>query len=1069
MYCGKCKQEYKDNIKFCPRCGSEMTKRSERSAVHKSGRWAVLILIVLCFIIGGLYLNIYVFTPSEGTRQKRLSQSKDSVITKVRVDYVLKGIGGRVEIADISNKAEEINHTAGIKGAPVEFSAKRRKIRSAHIQFSYNSQNIGSEDAKRLSIAYCNEKLGRVELLEDSEVDTDKHTVSVKTTHFSRYVVVDSKEWYEAWAESQLIIRDENLAHNYFDIVFALDCSGSMEGKDKNGLSKECTYDFIEKLYDGDYFTVLDFNDSVECVSEKKRVEEVISWNKISSDIQGIHASGGTNIEEALKTSLEYASQAGDDAMPFVVLLSDGQASVSEEALEYASDSGIKIVTVGFGKDADEELLRKIADNTGGQYYKAGSEDITLIFERIREEYVGVDISNDADNDGIPDKIEEIGMRNQYGNVIRTNSEDSDTDNDGIGDGVEMGEVVIDDNVSNTARKYGVSKYVYFEMATDPTVYDENKKYNPKALISLTAEVSDKGDTIESHIEISNGAQIVTTDKDARNVINDIKNTKVNFKIPKCLETKDLKIDIGNIQSGDIQERDVAYVHDNSKCSGEKHVIVAEVSGKNIKTIAKEVRLNGLYWYEKLSEDDYGRPEIALIEKVRGYSSTYDENRMKDVLSSKTLTQKEIAEFWEREKNDKKLSDRLNYLCNDDIYVAHAFRLYLENQNFFQKGTINLSKLVFNDGVVNTVIGHPEQDRYKQVLLDYIKRTMNEMKRECQVGELLDGYSHIIASYQGLASDLEKQQIISQSECRTALDTINSNLEYLNSNNMDPEGISERIKTLVEQGEVLKKNGVHVNVVDQIDSDVLANLEMEKNRLSGISKAASTAGLVITITSDAIQMFDQITEITSVANAYGEYEHLLGLISSETKYPELKAAAEELQQELRDKYRLYADECWDFMLKTGVNSLQTLSGVGLSSFCGAASDIVSTTGLAVVIGKMAINGTLGIDDLLENSVYVIGASEISDILSIKMVKCRNDFNANYLKSYEAAYESAEQFRYYYNHLRRMRIYGEERYLEMERMDGAWEMFGSMIREWNKYEEAQGICGDTVEAVKKLGF
>lgn len=144
-------------------------------------------------------------------------------------------------------------------------------------------------------------------------------------------------------------------------------------------------------------------------------------------------------------------------------------------------------------------------------------------------------------------------------------------------------------------------------------------------------------------------------------------------------------------------------------------------------------------------------------------------------------------------------------------------------------------------------------------------------------------------------------------------------------------------------------------------------------------------------------------------------------------------------------------------------------GVGLAEFCGQASRIVSDVGFAATVGKLLLNSELGIDDMLENAVYVIGASEIADILADKVIECRDEFNENYYKSFENAYKSAEKFQYYYIELQQMRIYAEKKYLELKGMNGAREMFGNKLKEWNQYEKAHEICYETIKQVNEMTF
>lgn len=1066
MKCAKCGREVKNEIKFCPNCGEKLSKKETKHKKFKRLGYILLTVMILAVFLWGL--KKFVFTPAEGKEQLELPVSEKYLIDSVEVDYKLTGIGGKIRI-EILNNENDMHNVAGIQGEPIDISAIRQEVKSAKISFHYDETAISDDEAQKLAIAYYNEELGRMEILNNSKLDTTENIVSVDTEHFSRYVVVNSEEWYEAWARSQLVVRDESQAQNYFNIIFAIDCSGSMNDDNKNELSKECTYEFIQTLYAGDYFTLIKFNDKAQTVIEGQMVEDIVSWENIYAAIQQIDANGGTNIENAINSSITLSEISNKGVMEFIVLLSDGQSSLDEDTLQKAKEAGIKIITIGFGKDADEELLTKIAEYTGGKYYKAEVTNISKIFELIREEYVGVDIKNDSDSDGIPDEIESSGMRNQYGTIIYTDPKKADTDGDGVIDGIEMGEFVVDEDISTMDKNSGLQQYTYFEMVTDPTKYNEDLEYSPKAEVELQSNVSNDKASIRINVQVANAGYEKLVESNSNNSIDDIENINVSFTVPGCMSADKINENLGNIKNGEYNETEKEFTHDSKKCNGEKHIVIVKISADNLAPISKEIRLSNLYWYEDLSEESYNSPIISLIKKVRGYSSTYDETKINSVLSDKSMTQDEMADFWEREKENCDLRWQLNYLCNNDIYVAHGFRIYMEEKGVIEKGIIDVSKLIFNDGAINTVISNPEKDRYKQMLLDYISSTMEEQQKQNQIAALLDGYQDVISSYEKLVSDLEGQQAILQQECITAVNTINQNLEYLKRTDRTVDGICQRIQVLVEQGEILKKNNVNVNVTETISSNVLEGLETERNRLSGISKAVTGVGLVVSISSDAIEMFKNVTQITSVAQTYSDYEKMLDLIINKTEYSELKAAAEELKEELNDKYKLYANESWDFLTKTGVNTLQALSGVSLADFCGTASGIVADVGLAATVTKLVLNVALGIDDLLEKSVYVIGASEIADILAEKLVECRNEFNEQYHKSLQEAYEAAEEFKYYYVQLQQMRVYGEEQYLSMKGMDGAWEIFGDLIKEWNQYEEAHEICRDTITKVKEMKF
>lgn len=437
---------------------------------------SIFVLIVLSAAIisvGVVYAHRYIFTAAEGNKQIIFDSGSD--ILSVDVDYQLSGGGGYVDIKSLKNADDGIVNVAGGVGDPINITAKRRDVETATITFNYNKSGFDEEKANKLGIAYYNEETGRMELLK-SDVNTDKGNVSVKTTHFSEYVVVDTDEWYDAWLESQLRIRDaEN--EDYFNISFVIDNSGSMQGE-KNKLSRECTYDFITELYDEDMFSLISFNSSAE-VRLSTQVYGQADKNSLKDITESITAGGGTSIDAALECGINELSSTNDATKQrLLILLSDGQSSLNEKYFKEAEAKQVKIITIGFGDDADEALLQKIASENGGKYYKASEKTVKEIFELIREEYLGVDLSIDSDGDKLPDKVETVGMRTQYGYTIRTDAYSNDTDGDGRTDGEEMGTLVVDENVTDEDREHGLTAYVYFKMNSNPLIPDGNTSAN---------------------------------------------------------------------------------------------------------------------------------------------------------------------------------------------------------------------------------------------------------------------------------------------------------------------------------------------------------------------------------------------------------------------------------------------------------------------------------------------------------------------------------------------------------------------------------------------------------------
>lgn len=453
----------------------------------------VVVASWLITIIGFLfmYCHEYLWTASNG--EKSINLNQDSKITSATVKYELDADGwGSVKLSNITDGEMSLNNAVGSIGSGVSIKSKHREVKKAKILFEYNEKEISDEESENYGIAYYNEEKQRTELLV-SKVDTSEHTISVETEHFSEYIVVNTNEWYDAWLSSQLLIRDDKTT-DFFDVMFAIDSSGSMEGE-KNELSKISMRDFINELYDSDSFSVASFNDNINVLISRQEYKNA-NKDKVNELISGIEATGGTDINKALEQGImNFKSDVSKNKL--LILLSDGQSDVDENNLTEMLNADIKVITIGFGEDANNELLENIANSTGGKYYKASENNISDIFELIREEYLGVDLSQDSDGDMLPDKIEQIGMRNQYGNIICTNPNKKDTDGDGVSDGDEMGKVIVDENVSEIDRNQGITRYVYFLMKSNPLVNDSQKEKSGESATNYTKTVYIDADSLE--------------------------------------------------------------------------------------------------------------------------------------------------------------------------------------------------------------------------------------------------------------------------------------------------------------------------------------------------------------------------------------------------------------------------------------------------------------------------------------------------------------------------------------------------------------------------------------------
>lgn len=175
-------------------------------------------------------------------------------------------------------------------------------------------------------------------------------------------------------------------------VALVLDVSGSMQTDDRLVNARDGALALLDLLDDRDRFTCVPFNESATVIADNVPVGE--NREKLRKQIMGLFASGGTALYDA--TALAHgklSNSIGDNAnrITSVVVLSDGANTAGHETLDSLarkiefseSNAGIRIFTIGYGSDASEDVLGKIADLTRAKFYKGSTSNIREIFREI--------------------------------------------------------------------------------------------------------------------------------------------------------------------------------------------------------------------------------------------------------------------------------------------------------------------------------------------------------------------------------------------------------------------------------------------------------------------------------------------------------------------------------------------------------------------------------------------------------------------------------------------------------------------------------------------------------------
>jgi len=208
---------------------------------------------------------------------------------------------------------------------------------------------------------------------------------------------VDRKE-----QESEIQVVDGYFVHYFVPddletlakhVVFVLDVSGSMGGEKIEQL-KDSMFTVLDDMDEKDYFSIITFNGGVKQWNPQQGNEEEYEYDLSSTEFQSqeplkaskenkdlaikhilkLQAGGGTNLNDAIIEGIQQANLAmQNEQLPkgvksMMIFLSDGQASSGEtrsevikENIKANNSNEVPIFSIGFGRDADFELIKDIS------------------------------------------------------------------------------------------------------------------------------------------------------------------------------------------------------------------------------------------------------------------------------------------------------------------------------------------------------------------------------------------------------------------------------------------------------------------------------------------------------------------------------------------------------------------------------------------------------------------------------------------------------------------------------------------------------------------------------------
>ena len=415
------------------------------------------------------------------------------------VDITLECSGyieNQVYVEDLTGRDCLSANVVGLVGAPINIHTDLA-FDEAEIVFHYDPAKLGNIVEENLGVLWYDEENSQFVIMDDVTVDTNNHTVTCITTHFSEYMLVDKETWYSVWLQAEEYIP----TYAPCDVAIMSDSTAGVYNYNTKGfgfVNFPYGYPEGENIAYG-YFNVRGGHTRTAWVTQAEQVSDA-EWNIFyyhfystgSAEKNGRNGKYGDGFVELVEMFSGEAYQNLNSDNPKIALFtydgyllrSDEQDRKVEESVEQLKNMGVTVYAVSETTQINP-VIEDAAIATGGEHYTALSrEEAQDIWLKIHEKTAGLD--KDSDGDGLSDNYEIYGMRVPNGQVITTDPETKFSDEDDRTDGEEMGElvnIVVEVDGEGTTKTFKVYKWVSDPNSADGLndnfIYVDDMDYMP--------------------------------------------------------------------------------------------------------------------------------------------------------------------------------------------------------------------------------------------------------------------------------------------------------------------------------------------------------------------------------------------------------------------------------------------------------------------------------------------------------------------------------------------------------------------------------------------------------------
>ena len=388
-------------------------------------------------------------------------ENEDCAVAEVRVS--MEGTGNlqkTTTVESIMNKDILCSDVVGLIGEPFEIKTTS-KFDKATLTYVIDKSKLGDTEFDNLLFLWYDEENDNFDEL-DTILDEENSTVSVETTHFSKYMIVDGKEWYRAWQDIYTKINESKGQH-IPNATVLISKSSNIYNVNNANRNELIVSNIVDSMSDSDIMSFLTYQNAGGMNTDFTSVKSALKWDPIYYS-RTANASYGIGLAAVILN---------DEAMGYnskIIFITDSSVSVDSRFLKLAINNKIPIYFFCIG-DFNTAALIGYAQLTGGKVYSAKTAaEINQSCDEIGPKtFVG---ETDTDGDGFTD-IEEMSGLIVSSNckIVNTDYMKADTDDDGLDDNEEVDVELTKVEVPGKQGNPSTFKY-YHHMNSGPSKAD---------------------------------------------------------------------------------------------------------------------------------------------------------------------------------------------------------------------------------------------------------------------------------------------------------------------------------------------------------------------------------------------------------------------------------------------------------------------------------------------------------------------------------------------------------------------------------------------------------------------